>query len=179
MSNQKQHTKLSKFLSLVLRHKPDTIGLTLDTNGWANVDELMAKMNAYGKPIDLETLEAIVATNNKKRFAFNSDQTRIRANQGHSIDVNLGYQAKVPPAVLYHGTASRFVDNIFKSGIQKMDRHHVHLSKDLETALTVGKRHGKPVIFEVLADQMVNDGFAFYESDNGVWLTGEVPVKYL
>lgn len=179
MIDKKQHTKLSRFLSLVLRHKPEEIGLNLDTNGWADVKELITKMNAYGKAIDFETLELIIDTNDKKRFSLSEDKTRIRANQGHSIKIDLGYEAKIPPAVLYHGTGSKFVDSIYKSGIKKKNRHHVHLSPDIATARTVGQRHGQPVIFEVATGLMHKEGFVFYESENGVWLTEEVPVRFL
>lgn len=179
MKDPKQHTKLSKFLSLVLRHKPEEIGVKLDDNGWINVSELINKMNDYGKFIDLETLKVIVDTNNKKRFAFNENKSKIRANQGHSIEVNLEYSSKIPPAILYHGTGAKYVDSIYKSGLQKKNRHHVHLSKDLETAINVGQRHGKPVVFEINTQKMLAEGFQFFESDNGVWLIDEVPVKYL
>jgi putative RNA 2'-phosphotransferase len=179
MTNGKPLIKISKFLSLVLRHKPEQIGIELDNNGWTSVDELISKMNSNGKSIDFETLELVVDTNNKKRFCFNSDKTQIRANQGHSIDIDLGYTAKTPPALLYHGTADRYTDSIYKQGIQKRDRHHVHLSSVIETALSVGKRHGKPVIFEIDTEPMINNGHIFYESENGVWLTDEVPAQYI
>lgn len=179
MIPEKQHKKLSKFLSLVLRHKPMVIGLELDESGWAKTTDLIQKMTTFGKTIDLETLALIVANSDKKRFAFSPTKDKIRANQGHSIKVDLGYSPKTPPSILYHGTARKSVDSIYRTGLQKRNRHHVHLSKDIATASKVGQRHGKLVIFEVLADLMQQDGFTFFVSDNGVWLTDEVPVKYL
>ncbi|MBL6447901.1 RNA 2'-phosphotransferase [Fulvivirga sp. 29W222] len=179
MINEKKQTELSKFLSLVLRHKPETIGLELDPEGWADVKELFEKMNAHRKPIDMEVLEVIVENNNKKRFRFNEDKTRIRASQGHSISIDLGYEKIEPPEVLYHGTASKNIDNILKTGLTKGSRHHVHLSLDIETAINVGQRHGKPVVLNIRARAMHNDGLHFYRSDNGVWLTESVPVQYI
>ncbi len=179
MIDKKYHTKLSKFLSLVLRHKPGEIGIELDSNGWTDINTLIEKMNSYGKQIDIETLEVILETNNKNRFSFNEDKSLIRANQGHSIEIDLGYTTKIPPMRLFHGTGAKYVDSIYKTGIKKKNRHHVHLSKDVETALSVGQRHGKPVIFEVLADEMTKEGFKFYESENGVWLTDEIPIRFI
>jgi putative RNA 2'-phosphotransferase len=179
MTDQNFHKRTSKFLSLVLRHQPETLGISLDKNGWTNVAELLSKMNSKGRQVDLEALEVIVETNDKKRFAFNDDKSMIRANQGHSTPIDLGYEVKTPPAILYHGTGEKSVESIWNSGLKKQKRHHVHLSKDLETAISVGGRHGKPFIFEVLTSEMVNDGFEFFESTNGVWLTNEVPTKYL
>lgn len=179
MINKKLHTKLSKFLSLVLRHKPEIIGIELDKNGWTDVDSLIAKMNKHGKSIDRETLNFIVKTNDKKRFAFNKEQDKIRASQGHSIDIELGYKTKKPPEILFHGTSQKSVDSIFEKGLEKRNRHHVHLSADIETAFKVGQRHGKPIVIEVLSRQMYKDGFNFFVSENGVWLTEKVPVKYL
>lgn len=173
------NTKLSKFLSLVLRHKPEVIGIQLEENGWTDVQTLLTKMNEAGKSIDLETLNAIVEADNKGRYSFNIDKTRIRANQGHSVEIDLGYQATTPPDILYHGTANRFIESILSIGLEKRNRHHVHLTADRQTAVTVGKRHGKPVILEVLAKEMLESGYEFYVSDNGVWLTDHVPVKYL
>lgn len=178
MKQPKQLKPLSKFLSLVLRHRPEVINLELDDQGWTSVEALLGKMQAYGKQIDFPLLKEIVATNNKQRFAFNPDQTRIRANQGHSIELNLGYSPKTPPEFLYHGTAQRFMNSIMQQGLQKRKRHHVHLSPNRETALQVGQRHGKPVILIIQSELMHKDGFAFYESDNGVWLTNHVPVDY-
>lgn len=169
----------SKFLSLILRHKPYLIGLRLDENGWADVDELIEKVRATGKDLDLNTLEHIVETNDKKRFSFNEDQTKIRANQGHSIGVDLGLKPQVPPDLLYHGTAEKNISSILNIGLHKRNRHHVHLSSNEETAMQVGKRHGKPVIFEVAAGNMFRKGFIFYLSANGVWLVDAVPAEFL
>lgn len=179
MIDQKHLNKRSKFLSLVLRHKPEEIGLQLDKQGWADVDELITKMNAIGQSLNRETLEEIVATNAKKRFAFNADKTRIRANQGHSINIDLGYTPQTPPAILYHGTGNKYVDSIYQTGLQKKNRHHVHLSSDIETAKAVGQRHGKPVVFKLDVAAMLKDGIVFYVANNGVWLTDEVLPNYL
>lgn len=180
MDHQKS-VNISKFLSLILRHKPEVIGLELDSGGWANVDELLTKCQQArrGKNITREDLAKVVETNNKSRFAFSSDGKRIRASQGHSISVDLGYEPIEPPRYLWHGTASRFLGSIFEKGLLKMNRQHVHLSADQETALVVGQRHGKPVVFRVRALDMYNDGYSFFLSANGVWLTDWVPVKYL
>ncbi|MCG8573640.1 MAG: RNA 2'-phosphotransferase [Flavobacteriales bacterium] len=177
--HEKQQKRISKFLSLILRHNPGKVGIKLDKNGWVKVDELLLKINTKGIRITFEELEFIVDTNNKKRFGFNEDKSMIRANQGHSVEIDLGYEAKIPPTVLYHGTGEKYVNSILESGIQKRNRHHVHLSKDVETAKMVGQRHGKPFIFEILTEAMVHDGFVFFESKNGVWLTEEIPVNYL
>ncbi len=177
-TNQKIITKLSKFLSLVLRHKPEEIGIKLSKSGWTDTSTLIENMNEAGKLIDLETLRLIVDTNTKKRFSFNEDHSQIRANQGHSVELDLGYRPKTPPKFLYHGTAQKNIISIFKSGIQKRERHHVHLSADIDTALRVGQRHGKPVLLKVMTGNMHENGHLFFMSDNGVWLTEEVPVKY-
>lgn len=179
MINERLHTKLSKFLSLVLRHKPEIIGISLSEQGWVDTEALIQKMNEYGKQIDLETLSSIVDTNNKKRFGFNDDKSKIRANQGHSLDINLGYVPKIPPDILYHGTARKNIKSIFKIGLKKRNRHQVHLSKDIETAFKVGQRHGKPVVLKILAKEMHQGGFKFFESENKVWLTDNVPIEYL
>jgi putative RNA 2'-phosphotransferase len=172
---EKNVKSTSKFLSLVLRHKPEEIGLVLDENGWVSVDELIQKIN----DIDIDLLNEIVETNDKKRFAFNDDKTKIRASQGHSIEIDLDLGPSIPPDVLYHGTATRFVESILKVGLTKQQRQHVHLSEKLETATAVGARHGKPVILIVDAKQMQEDGFLFYQSENNVWLTDNVEVKYI
>lgn len=179
MMNEKKITQLSRFLSLVLRHKPETIGIQPDQQGWVMVDELLEKTNRYGITLDRATLDHIVETNSKKRFAFNEALDKIRASQGHSIDIELGYANQQPPDILYHGTGAKSVQSILNTGLEKRGRLHVHLSKDMETAIQVGQRHGKPVVFKVLAGQMYQDSFMFYISDNGVWLTDCVPVKYL
>lgn len=171
--------RISKFLSLVLRHNPALIGLELDANGWASVTELLAKMKAKDHGISIDELKHIVETNSKKRFAFNDDFEKIRANQGHSVEVDLGYEKQVPPFELFHGTAQKNLDLILKTGIKKMKRHHVHLSTDKVTAQKVGMRHGKPVILSVNAKGMADSGFDFYLSNNGVWLTDFVPVEFI
>ena len=177
MADQLKH--ISKFMSLVLRHKPEEIGLQLDENGWVNVEELIEKINAKGIKTTLEIINTIVETNDKKRFAFNEDKTMIRANQGHSIEVELNLTEQVPPEVLYHGTATRFLESILKTGLQKQSRQHVHLSATIETAKTVGSRHGKPVILTVDTKSMHEAGIKFFVSANNVWLTDAVPVQYI
>ena len=179
MLSEKQITHLSKFLSLVLRHQPETIGIELDQNGWTDVDTLIKKSGSCGIKLDQETLKHIVATNSKKRFAFNDTFDRIRASQGHSIEIELGYTSQKPPEILYHGTGEKSVQSILDTGLEKRNRQQVHLSADVETAIKVGQRHGKPFVFKVLAEQMYNDKFEFFISDNGVWLTDNVPAKYL
>lgn len=169
----------SKFLSLVLRHKPDLIGIELDTAGWTEVSTLLERLNTRGNTIDYLKLEEIVANNNKKRFEFNEDKTKIRASQGHSIDVDLGYEEKKPPSILYHGTAKRFINSILNKGILKGNRHHEHLSSTKETAKKVGQRHGKVAIIYINAEKMYEDGHKFFVSTNGVWLTETVPSEYI
>lgn len=173
------HKRISKFLSLVLRHKPEKIGITLDEAGWTPVADLLTQLNKSGLTIDFEILEEVVANNPKKRFSFNESSELIRANQGHSVQVDLGYEPQLPPTILYHGTTIRFQEAILAGGLKKMSRHHVHLSDQLETATAVGKRHGKLMMLEVLAGQMYKDGYPFFKSQNGVWLTDHVPAKYL
>ena len=170
---------LSKFLSLILRHKPEVIGIKLDENGWADVDELIEGAIDKGKEMDLPILEALVASDDKQRYSFNEDKTKIRANQGHSVKVDLGLEPVKPPKILYHGTTERFVQSIMLKGIEARDRNHVHLSEDVETATEVGSRHGDTMIFKVFSGAMYRDGFEFYLSANGVWLTNHVPNKYL
>ncbi|HMR88535.1 MAG TPA: RNA 2'-phosphotransferase [Saprospiraceae bacterium] len=179
MISAKQEIRISKFLSLVLRHKPEIIGINLDQNGWTDVNILIKQSNDYGVNFDFEVLKHIVASNSKKRFAFTDGFDKIRASQGHSIDIELGYSNQEPPEVLYHGTSERSVESILLSGLEKRNRQHVHLSIDIETAIKVGQRHGKPQIFEVRSQQMFKDKFEFFISDNGVWLTDNVPAKYL
>lgn len=168
----------SKYMSLILRHKPDAIGITLDEHGWANVDELIAGI-AKDNEFDMEILEEIVRTDEKQRYSFNEDKTLIRANQGHSIPVDVELEEKEPPEILYHGTGEKYVASIDAQGLIPKSRLYVHLSKDEETAVKVGSRHGKPVIYIVKAKQMYDDGYKFFISANGVWITKEVPVKYL
>ena len=174
-----EHIKISKFLSLILRHKPDAIGLKLDENGWASIDEVIRRAAVSGKNLDRGVIEKVVATNDKKRFSISSDGKMIRANQGHSIKVDLDLSPVKPPPVLYHGTATRFLESIFNQGLHPSGRNHVHLSSDYETAIKVGKRHGKPVILKVESGSMESDGHVFYRSENGVWLTKHVPMGYL
>lgn len=176
---QQNEEKLGRFLSFVLRHHPEKIGITLDEYGWAEVQTLIKQMNLHGKTIDIQTLENIVAQNNKKRYSFNENHTKIRANQGHSIAVNLQLQQKTPPNILYHGTSANSLTSIFQSGLKRMSRQYVHLSKDVETAMDVGKRHGKAVVLKIDAFKMHQDGHPFYLSENGVWLCNTVPVQYL
>jgi putative RNA 2'-phosphotransferase len=176
MMNKKDKTrKISKFLSFILRHNPQSIKLKLDAQGWADIGELIEK----SKEIKLTRalIEEVVRENDKQRFII--DGNRIRANQGHSINIDLALKAVKPPKVLYHGTATRFLDSIMKEGLSKQSRQHVHLSKDIETATIVGKRHGKVVILEVNAQKMFEEGYEFYLSENGVWLTDSVAVEYL
>lgn len=175
----KQSIKLSKFLSLVLRHKPETIGLTLDEKGWAEVDTLINLAKKKGIKINKLILEEVVANNDKKRFSFNEDKTKIRANQGHSITVDLALKPKQPPEYLFHGTATRFIDSIATKGLLKQQRNHVHLSADKATAIKVGQRHGKVVVLKIQAQKMYDAGFTFFLSNNQVWLTDSVPVKYI
>jgi putative RNA 2'-phosphotransferase len=177
--NEKDKKRISKLLSLVLRHEPEYIGLELDGNGWAVVAELMAKAAKKGYTFSREELEEVVVTNDKQRFAFDEDGLKIRANQGHSIEVDLEMIAQTPPTVLYHGTVERFLVAIRSEGLKKMSRQHVHLSKDRETAIKVGSRRGKPLILTVRAGDMAMDGFVFFLSENGVWLTDAVPAKYI
>jgi len=179
MISENRNIKTSKFLSLVLRHKPETIQIQLDENGWVNVNELIEKLNNYGKEIDFEILKYVVETNSKKRFAFNEDKSKIRANQGHSLQIDLNYKPIIPPEILYHGTSEKFLDSILKSGIEKRNRQHVHLSSDIETAMKVGQRHGKPVILEIQTAKMNKNGHKFYLSENKVWLTDYVPIEYI
>lgn len=179
MISEKENTRISKFLSLVLRHQPETIGIVLDENGWTDVSVLLEKSKSSGLQFDFEILKHVVDTNSKKRFAFNQTFDKIRASQGHSFEVELGYKPQSPPDMLYHGTGEKSVDSILRTGLDKRSRQHVHLSKDIETAMNVGQRHGKPVVLIVLAAEMHRDGFQFFISDNGVWLTDAVPVKYL
>jgi len=172
-------TQFSKFLSFVLRHKPDSIGLVLDQQGWASIEDLIAKGNAAGTSFSRADLLDVVATSDKKRFSLSDDGQRIRAAQGHSVTVDLGLLPREPPSVLYHGTATRFVDAILSEGLKPQARQQVHLSADEATAYRVGQRHGKPAIFKVGAGHMHSKGFVFFIADNGVWLTDLVPPEFL
>jgi putative RNA 2'-phosphotransferase len=175
----KEQVRTSRFISLILRHKPENAGLTLDNSGWCNVDDLLRRCAIRGHRISRADLDTIVTENDKKRFQFSEDGKRIRATQGHSIEVDLQYSPKQPPEILYHGTATRFLDPIKKLGLIKGSRRHVHLSADSDTAFKVGERHGKPVVIPVRAGQIHLAGMPFYLTPNGVWLVDAVPPQYL
>ncbi len=168
----------SKFLSLILRHKPEEIGITLDEHGWANVDDLIAGISKT-QPFSMDMLEEIVLTDEKMRYSFNEDKTLIRANQGHSVSVDVELEEKIPPDTLYHGTGEKYVSSIQMQGLIPKSRLYVHLSLDIDTAVKVGARHGKPIVYQVDASKMIANGYKFYLSANGVWLTEKVPAKYL
>ena len=172
-------TEISKFLSYVLRHAPESIALELDAQGWASVDDLLRQAGKAGKIFSREELQDVVDTNDKKRFAFSTDGARIRASQGHSVSVDLGLVTTAPPLLLYHGTATRFLDSILREGLKPGSRQKVHLSADVETAIAVGKRHGKPVVLRVASGEMHRQGVPFWRADNGVWLTDAVPSSHL
>ncbi|MCH2194639.1 RNA 2'-phosphotransferase, partial [Kordia sp.] len=175
----KKVKNISKFLSYVLRHNPDKLGITLDANGWTSVKTLLEKINVDNYSLSMETLEEVVATNNKKRFAFNEDKTMIRANQGHSVNIDLALQSKEPPNYLYHGTVEKFMESIREKGLIKGSRQHVHLSADKETAINVGSRRRKPIILTIRSGEMHAKGYTFYQSENGVWLTEAVPSEFI
>ncbi len=172
-------SKESKFLSLVLRHKPEEIGLRLDQHGWANVKDLLRRMKKAGRRLSYDELVALVETNDKKRFTLSGDGRSIRAAQGHSIEVDLNLTPEKPPTELYHGTASANLDSIFVDGLKPGRRQQVHLSLDPDTAWRVGQRHGKPTVLRVNSAVMYADGYEFFQADNGVWLTDTVPPAYL
>ena len=172
--------KISKFLSLVLRHHPETIYLYMDKNGWVYIDELIQNAVRYKNIVlSYDLIKYIVDTNDKKRYIISDDGKKIRANQGHSIDVDLKLENKIPPDILYHGTASRFYDSIMKNGLKPMNRQYIHLSQDKETALIVGKRHGEPIILNIKSKLMHDEGYKYYLSDNNIWLVNSIPVKYI
>lgn len=175
----KTTTRISKHLSLVLRHDPASIGISLDESGWTDVDALLAALNAHGTAVTREQLDHVVATNDKKRFAFSDDGRQIRASQGHSVEVDLKYADATPPELLYHGTATRFVDSIKAGGLLPAARHDVHLSSNAETAHQVGQRHGVPVVLVIRAGDMARAGHTFRISVNGVWLTAGVPAAFI
>lgn len=177
--NSRESTRVSRFLSLVLRHEPDAAGVVLDCSGWTEVNALLSGCTRVGMPLTHAELLHIVAMNDKKRFEFNADGTRIRASQGHSIEVVLDYAPHVPPEQLYHGTATRFLGAIRGGGLQKMARHHVHLSADSGVAHEVGSRHGKPVVLTIRASDMHRAGHVFYQSTNGVWLVDAVSAEFI
>lgn len=179
MMNHSRLVKVSKYLSYHLRHHPEKLGLILDVGGWVSVDDLLTSAKKSGFSISLSELQEVVAKNDKKRFSFDSTGGKIRANQGHSVAVDLLLESLEPPEMLYHGTGKTAVDSILSQGLLKMSRHHVHLSADIETAKKVGQRHGIPVLFVVNAAVMHHEGYQFYCSDNGVWLVDKVPPQYL
>lgn len=169
---------ISKYIALILRHKPEEIGISLDEHGWANVSELIEGISKT-YTFNMDMLEEIVNTDNKQRYSFNDDHTLIRANQGHSIPVDVELEEVIPPEFLYHGTGEKFVSSIDQQGLIPKSRLYVHISGDKDTARNVGMRHGKPVIYKIKSGEMNKDGYVFYKSVNGVWLTKEVPIKYL
>jgi putative RNA 2'-phosphotransferase len=176
---EKETIRVSKFLSLVLRHEPERVGLTLGEAGWLGVEELLQAVNRHGVALTLDQLRHVVATSDKKRFAFSEDGLRIRASQGHSVEVDLQYPPQTPPEILHHGTAARFLDSIRQHGLQKMERHDVHLSAETKLTLQVGGRHGKPVLLTIRAGDMHRAGFVFRCSANGVWLVDHVPPQFI
>jgi putative RNA 2'-phosphotransferase len=169
----------SKFLSLVLRHEPERVGLKLDRAGWVNVNELLQAVNQHGVSLTIDQLKYIVATNDKKRFAFSEDGLRIRASQGHSVEIDLQYEPQVPPKFLYHGTPERFVESIRATGLNKGERHHVHLSPGAPTAVKVGRRRGRAVVLKIRSGEMHRAGHIFYRSANNVWLVDLVPPGFI
>ena len=179
MEKNGNYKHISKFMSLVLRHKPELVGITLDANGWTDLATLISRLNEHGTTVDLDTMMHIIETNPKKRFALNDTRDKIRASQGHSVNVDLGYTPQIPPGILYHGTGQKAVESILATGLHKSGRQHVHLSLDIATAVQVGQRQGKPAIFKVMASAMHAQGHLFYLSENGVWLADHVPVSFL
>lgn len=179
MIDKERAKRISKYLSLVLRHEPAAAGVTLDAEGWVAVDDLLAGAARHGFSFTVAELAAVVKTSDKQRFALSADAKQIRANQGHSVAVDLGLSPEAPPALLYHGTVERFVSSIMANGLEKRARQHVHLSLDIVTATRVGSRRGKAIILQVAAAEMHSAGFEFFRSANGVWLTEHVPAQYL
>jgi putative RNA 2'-phosphotransferase len=175
----KETIRTSKFLSLILRHEPERVGLILGEAGWVAVNELLQAVNRHGLALTLDQLKHVVATSDKKRFAFSEDGRRIRASQGHSVEVDLQYAPQTPPEILFHGTATRFIDGIRKDGLQRMQRHDVHLSAETKVTFQVGGRHGKPVLLTIRAGDMHRAGFVFRCSANGVWLVNHVPPEFI
>lgn len=175
--NNQKITKVSKYLSFLLRHRPESIGLVLDANGWASVEELLSKTTAH--QLTRELLEIVVETNDKQRFSFSEDGRKIRANQGHSITIDLDLAPQTPPEILFHGTAVRFWEAIQTDGLRKMNRHHVHLTESRAVAQNVGSRYGTPLILEIDAHKMQHDGYLFYKTANNVWLVDHVPFAYI
>ena len=174
-----RNTEISKFLSYHLRHHPEKLGLTMEKGGWVSIEELLKASAQNNVPLSLSELTEVVINNDKKRFSFDETGTKIRANQGHSINIDLQLNPRIPPDLLYHGTHPQVVNTILKEGIKKMSRHHVHLSVDILTAEKVGQRRGKPIILQIDTKKMNEDGFIFYCSDNNIWLVDFVPPQYL
>ncbi len=179
MRTDEKMVRISKFLSLVLRHKPEHIGLTLDPEGWANVEELIRKSLESGVVLDRPTLRMVVEEAEKKRFSFSEDGLRVRANYGHSIPVSLGEESAEPPEFLFHGTARRFLSSIKHGGLGPGDRQYVHLVEDEKTAIEVGHRHGEPLVLVIKAHEMYEKGYGFFKTASAIWLTKEVPVEYI
>lgn len=179
MITEQENKRISKLLSYVLRHHPEEIGIVLDEQGWTDVEILLEQIKTKQVELTKKTLEYIVTSNSKQRFAFNEEKSRIRASQGHSVSINLGYQPQEPPEILYHGTARLNLTSISEYGLQKKERQHVHLSADAATAFNVGQRHGKPIVIKVQAGEMYRNGLQIFLSQNGVWLTDHVPPTYL
>ncbi|AOE63732.1 RNA 2'-phosphotransferase [Pseudomonas corrugata] len=176
----KRLNETSKFLSYVLRHEPQAIGLQLDSEGWADIESLIAGAAEDGRPLNMDLIQAVVSSSDKKRFSLSDDGLRIRAVQGHSTGtVSLQHVEKEPPELLYHGTATRFLESIREKGLIPGSRHHVHLSQDMQTAIAVGQRYGKPVVLKVDALRMHQQGFKFFQAENGVWLTDHVPASLI
>lgn len=175
----KPYKDYSKYMSFVLRHHPEEIDVVLEDGGWAPLDILIKKMNEKGYKVNLDIVRDVVNSNDKKRFTINEDKTKIKANQGHSVEIDLKLQKKIPPVMLYHGTSEKYVKDIKKKGILKMKRHHVHLSADKDTAINVGFRHGKPFVLSIDTKSMYADNIDFYQSDNNVWLTDYIAPKYI
>jgi putative RNA 2'-phosphotransferase len=176
----KNWVQLSKFLSLVLRHKPELIHLNMDANGWADIDELIKNANKYSNMcLTKDILTEIVKTNDKQRYIIDTEKNKIRANQGHSISIDLALEPQIPPDELYHGTATKFLESIMANGIKPMSRQYVHLSRTTEIAENVGKRHGEPIILSIDTKSMYENGYKFYLSENKVWLVNDVPKEYI
>lgn len=181
MMNKKERDKISKFLSLILRHKPETIRITLDNHGWTNLNQLIEKSNQYEPEYELtiKKIIEVVNTNEKKRFTISEDQLYIRASQGHSLNIDLKLKPSIPPEVLYHGTAERFLSKIMHEGLKPQERQYVHLSANPNTAIEVGKRYGKPILLKIQALLMHKDNHILYLAENGVWLAKAVPAQYI
>lgn len=176
----KKHTDISKFLSYILRHQPEAVGLSLDKDGWAVITDLILCAKQEGYILDPDIIQAVITSSDKKRFILSDDGLHIRAAQGHSTQqVDIAYQEKTPPDILYHGTATRFISEIREQGLLPMSRQYVHLSTDEVTAIQVGQRHGKPLVLKIKALTMYEQGFEFFQAENGVWLTSSVPYQFI